>query len=121
MKVRISGSGLRHVEVQTRDCRHVSCQACCLVRVSVGRSDSRHETDSPFLAIPKVSRIFDVLAVLMMSINKRINEAHHHDPILEASQEHLGDQVMGRWLLRGSTVACHPIDKNILYRRRHSL
>ena len=29
-----------------------------------------------------------------MSINKRINEAHHHDPTLEASQEHLGDQIM---------------------------
>ena len=30
----------------------------------------------------------------MMSINKGVNEAHYHDPILEASQEHLGDQVM---------------------------
>ena len=30
----------------------------------------------------------------MMSINKRVNEAHHHDPVLQASQEHLGDQVM---------------------------
>ena len=25
-----------------------------------------------------------------------VNEAHYHDPILEASQEHLGDQVMER-------------------------
>ena len=29
-----------------------------------------------------------------MGINKGVNEAHHHDPILEASQVHLGDQVM---------------------------
>ena len=30
----------------------------------------------------------------MMSIHKRENEAHHHDPTLEALQEHMGDQVM---------------------------
>ena len=65
-----------------------------LSNVSVGRSDGSHEADSPFHAIHEVSRIFDVPAVLMKSTNKRINEAHHHDPILEASQEHLGDQIM---------------------------
>ena len=66
----------------------------CLVRVGVGRGDGCHETDSSFHAITKVSRIIDASAVLMMSINERANEAHHHDPILEASQEHLGDQGM---------------------------
>ena len=30
----------------------------------------------------------------MMSINKGVNEAHYHDPVLEASQENLGDLVM---------------------------
>ena len=74
----------------------------CLVRqvtwcvVSVGRSDSRHEADSPFYAITKITKILDASAVLMMSINKGVNEAHYHDPILEASQEHLGDQVTGK-------------------------
>ena len=29
-----------------------------------------------------------------MSINKGVNEAHCHDPMLEASQEHLSNQVM---------------------------
>ena len=29
-----------------------------------------------------------------MSITKGVNEAHYHDPTSEASQEHLGDQVM---------------------------
>ena len=93
-EMRISGFGLQQSEVQTRVCRHVSCEACCLVCVSVGKSDSRHEVDSPFHAITKVSRILDASAVLMMSINKRVNEAHGHDPMLEASQEHLGGQVM---------------------------
>ena len=60
----------------------------------VGRSDRRHDADSPFHAITKVSRIIYASAVLMMSIDKCVNEAHHHDPIPEASQEHLGDQVM---------------------------
>ena len=62
--------------------------------MGISRSDSRHETDSPFHAITKVSRILDASAVLMMSIRKGVNEAHNHDSILEASEGHLGDQVM---------------------------
>ena len=39
--------------------------------------------------------ILDASAVLMMSIMYTfVNEANHHDPILEASQEHLSGQVM---------------------------
>ena len=37
---------------------------------------------------------FDASAVLTMSTHKRVNEAHCHDTILEASQKNLGDQVM---------------------------
>ena len=87
--MRISGFGLRQAEVQ-----YLVKHDTCMVRVSVGRSDGCHEADSPFHAIPKFSRILNVSAVLTMSINKGVNEAHHHDPILEASQEHLSDQVM---------------------------
>ena len=60
----------------------------------MGRGDGSHEADCPFHVIPKISRILNVSAVLMMSINKGVNEAHYHDPILEALEEHLGDQVM---------------------------
>ena len=35
-KMRISGFGLWQAKVQTRDYRHVSCKACCLVRVGIG-------------------------------------------------------------------------------------
>ena len=59
-----------------------------------GRSDSHHAADSPFHAIPKISRILDASAVLMLNLNKGVNEAHYHDSILKASQEHLGDQVV---------------------------
>ena len=62
--------------------------------MGVRKSDSCHEAGSPFHAITKISRILDASTVLMMGVNNRVNEAHHHDPILEASQEHLGDQVM---------------------------
>ena len=48
----------------------------------------------PFYTITKDSRILDASTVLMMGINKRVNEPHRQDPILEASQEYLGDQVM---------------------------
>ena len=90
-KMRISCFGHWQAKVQTRDCRHVSFKACCLVRVGVGRGDGCHETDSSFHAITKVSRIIDASAVLTISINELVDAAHHHDPILEISQEHLGD------------------------------
>ena len=47
----------------------------------------------PLMQSPKFPGLTMLLAVLMMSINKCVNEAHHHDPILEASQEHLGDSL----------------------------
>ena len=74
----------------------VSCWTCYLICVSVGRSDSRHEADSPFHAIPKIPRNLCASAVLMMSKKKGVNESHYRDPILETWQEHLGDQVMKR-------------------------
>ena len=55
--MRISGFRLRQAEVPAQEYRHVPCEACCLVRVSVGRSDSQHEADSPFHAITKVPKI----------------------------------------------------------------
>ena len=92
--MRISGFGLRQAEVETRGGGHVPCQADYLKCVGIGRNGSRHKADSPFHAIPKVSRILDASTVLMMSMNKGINAAHHYYPILEASQESLGDQVL---------------------------
>ena len=62
--------------------------------MSVGRSDSRHKADSSFHAITEVPRILDALTVLMMGINRSVNDAHYRDAIVEASQEHPGDQVV---------------------------
>ena len=58
------------------------------------RKGWRHEADSPFDAITKISRILDVSTMPMMSIHNRVSESHRHNPFLEASQEHLGDQVV---------------------------
>ena len=79
----------------------------------MGGGDGCHETDSSFHAITKVSRIIDA-SVLMMSINERVNEAHHHDPILEASQEHLGDQVMKKTASPWKLSSLSPNRQNIL-------
>ena len=92
--MRISGFGLRQTEILARDCRQVSCEAYGLICVSVGRSDSRHKAASSSHAITKVPRIVDTSTVLVMGINKGVNEAHYRDAILEASPEHLGDQVV---------------------------
>ena len=115
-EIRISGFGLRQAEVETRDCKHVSCQTGYLVRVSAGRGDSSHEANSPFHALSKVSRSLDATAVLMMSMNKGVNEAHYHDPIVETSQEHLGDQIT-KW--KHSSLS--PERSEHVENRRHSL
>ena len=70
----------------------MSCEACCLARV--GGSENSHKADPVFHAITKVPRILDASTVLMMDMYKGVKEAHPHDSILEASQEHLGGQVM---------------------------
>ena len=77
-----------------RDCRHESSETSCLICVGVGRSDGRHKADSSLHVITNVPRILDNSTVLMMGINKGAKEAHHHNTILKASQEHAGDQVM---------------------------
>ena len=66
----------------------------CLTRVGVSRSDSRHEADPSFHAISKVPKILEALTALVMGKNNGVNETHQGDSILEASQEHLGGQVM---------------------------
>ena len=49
--------------------------------------------------------VLDASGVLM-SINKRVNEAHHHDPMLRL-RRNIGDEVMEKmFFFRGSTVAC---------------
>ena len=53
----------------------------------------------PFMQSPKFP---DVFTVLMMNIDKCVNEPHHHEPILEASKDHLGDQV----IVEAQRVAC---------------
>ena len=64
------------------DRRHVSCQTGYLVRVGIGRSNGSHETDSPFHAIPNISRILNISAVLTVGMDEGNNEAHYHDSIL---------------------------------------
>ena len=86
-------------------------EACCLVRMDAGRSKSLHEAESSFYAITKVSRNLDTSTVQMMSIYKCVNEAHHHDRILEASKEHLSDQVMEKMV--SSWEAQYPVLKKI--------
>ena len=53
----------------------------------------------------KKSRIFNISAVVIMGVDKGVNEAHHNEPILETSKENLGDQVMEKmaspWWCRG--------------------
>ena len=111
VEMRISGFGTRHAEVQTRDCRHVPCQAGYLVCVSIGRSDSCHEADSPFRAITKVSRILNISAVVIVGIDRGITTIPHW-------------RLRGNtWVIKscGSAVACLHKEANRLYSKGHSL
>ena len=117
----ISGFVFRQSEVQTRDCRHVSCWTFYLERAGEGRGDGCHATDSSSHAITKVSRIIDASAVLIMSINKGVNEAHHLDSMQEASQEYLGDQVMEKMASPWKHSCMSPQRGKKFYKRGHSL
>ena len=57
----------------------------------------------------------------MMGINKGVKEAHYHDSILKAPQEHSSDQVVEKWFLCDNTVTCLQKEEKMLYNRRHSL
>ena len=90
-------------------------------RVGVGRGDGCHETDSSFSCNhQKFPGLSMQSAVLTMSINERVDEAHHHDPILEISQEYLGDKVMEKMVSPWSCCSMSPY-RNIPYKRGHSL
>ena len=52
-KMRMSGFGSRQTKFLTWDHKNMSLQANSLVRVGIGRSDCRYETESPFDAIPQ--------------------------------------------------------------------
>ena len=71
--------GTRQAKSLIRDRRYVSCQTGYLVCVSTGWSDSRHDADSPFHAIPKISRTVNIQAVVIMGIDKGVNETHYND------------------------------------------
>ena len=76
----------------------MSCQTGCLVRVIIGRSDVSHKAYFSFHAIPKTSRTFNISAVMIMGINKSINEANYLDSMLDASKKYMGDQIMKKMI-----------------------
>ena len=90
----ISGLGLGKPEGVVRDAGEVSRKTRCLIRVGAGRSDGRHKADPPCYTITKVSRILLTLAVLMMGINKGVEETQYHNSILKALQEQTSDEVV---------------------------
>ena len=63
----------------------MSRQANQLLRVGICRSDCGHQTNSPFHAISKVSKIVHISAVLRVEVDTGIGDTNHHDSILEAS------------------------------------
>ena len=81
----MSGFRTRQAKSSILDSKDVSCQTGYLVCVNIGRSNCGHDTDSPFHAIPKISRILNISAVVIMGIDKGVDKAHYNDPILETS------------------------------------
>ena len=63
-------------------------------RVGVGRSDGGHESNSSCQTITKIPSACRIKAVFVMGIDKCVKVAQNHNTILEALQEHTGDQVV---------------------------
>ena len=64
---------------------NLSRQANQLIRVDMCRRDCGHKSNSPFHAIPKVSRIIHISAVVVMGVDEGIDGTHHTDSMLKAS------------------------------------
>ena len=75
----------------------------------------------PFMQSP-VSRVLGVKAVFMMGIDKGVKEAHHHNTILKASQEHTSDQVaVTNDFSVAISVACLQKEIKMFFSLGHSL
>ena len=71
-----------------------SCQADCLIRMYVSWSDCSHKSNPSFHTISKVPWIVQVSAVVVVRIHRCVNDTHHNNSILKASEEDLGSKVM---------------------------
>ena len=56
-----------------------------LVHMGVCWGDRGHKTDSPFHKISKAPRVIHISAVVVVSIDKRVNDSHYDDSKLMSS------------------------------------
>ena len=80
--------------MESRNDGHAPSKTDCLISMGVGRNNGRHEANSSFHALSKVSGIFCVTTMLIVGEDTSINDTQYHDSILEASQEILCGQIM---------------------------
>ena len=82
---------------------------CCKVNRNLNRRHARqkgsrthgvrwgervHKPNSPFHAIPEVPWIIQVTAVMVVGVNKGVDNTHNYNSSLEASQKSMSDEVV---------------------------
>ena len=92
--MRISGFGSRQAKFLMWDHGKTSRQAHQLEDMGICRSNCSHKTNSTSHTISKVSMVIHISAVVDMGIKEGIDDTHHYNSILKASQENLGNQVV---------------------------
>ena len=93
-KIRISGFDSRQAKLLVRKIKRASGQAKGLVRMGLCWGDSRHKPNSPFHAVSEVPWIVRMTAVIVVGVNKSVDNTNNHNSILKASKKCLRYEVV---------------------------
>ena len=83
-EIRIFGFDRRQAKPLMREFKRAPNSAKGLVRMGVSWSDGRQKADSPFHAVLEISWIVRIVTVIVVGVNKGVNNTHNHDPMLKA-------------------------------------
>ena len=84
-KIRVSGFGSWQAKLLVESNKQAPRQAKELVRMCVCEGDSSHKPISPFHAISEVPWIVRIATVILVGVNRGVDNTHNHKSTLEAS------------------------------------
>ena len=75
-------------------------------------SDSSHNVNSPFHAVPEVSWIVRIAAVIVVGVNKGVDNTHNHDFTSKASSKGLSSEVVRQTISSKAHSSISPESNN---------
>ena len=93
-EIRISDFDSQQAKLLVTNNKRASSQAKGLVRMGVFRGDSSHKPNSPFHAVSEVLWIIHLTAVIVVGVDKGVDNTHNDNSMLKASLKCLSDEVV---------------------------